>query len=126
MADGIRIIRSSKVGLDSKESFVIVRNRVSYLRILGEEPHWDLMTATASEDDARIHVCADQRRLVESALRLCGEYGGTPIVEKDWRGREYVKIGVITREPGESDWQFEDQNARLLNRFFEIFENYKS
>jgi hypothetical protein len=70
MTDEFQILESTKVGLDSKESYVIVRNRTSFLRVLGNEPEWSLMTATASEDHGRIEVCSEQRRLVESALRF--------------------------------------------------------
>ena len=119
------VIKSNKVGLDSAEGYVIVRNGFSFLRVLGGEPSWNVMTATASEDHGRIQVCPDQRRLVESALRLCAKLGAIPRVEKDRLGREYVKIGTITRESGESDEDFDSENEALLCRFFEVFDNYK-
>ena len=83
----IQVLKSDKVGLNSKESYVVVRGKTSFLRILGCEPEWELMTATASEDHGRIRVCSDQRRLVESALRLGAELKTEPKVEKDWMQR---------------------------------------
>lgn len=126
MADTYRVLQSSKVGLDSEESYVVVRNGISFLRILGGEPNWIVMTATASEDHGRIKVCPERPRLVASALRLSVELGGNPGVEKDWAGREYVKICTIIREPGESEDDFQSQNDALFQRLFEIFDSYSS
>lgn len=126
MTDSYRVLKSNKVGLNSEEGYVVVRNGISFLRILGGEPNWIIMTATASEDHGRIQVCPEQLRLVEAALRLCAEYGGNPSVEKDWLGREYVKIGTITREPGESEDEFQSENDALFLKFFEIFDSYRN
>ncbi|MGK2899593.1 MAG: hypothetical protein ACSLE9_13060 [Burkholderiaceae bacterium] len=123
MTDEFFLLESSKVGLESKESYVVVRNRTAFLRVLGAEPEWSLMTATADEDHGRVLVCADQRRLVEAALRLGAELNTGPTVERDWKGREYVKVCVITRNPGESDEAFDKDNKRAFGRFFEIFDS---
>jgi hypothetical protein len=125
MTAPFQIIRSSKVGLDSDESYVVVRDWTSFLRVLGGEPTWELMTATASEDRGRIKVCSDQRHLIESALRLGGELKTDPKVEKDWRNREYVKVCVITRDSGQSDEVFNSENSGLFRRFFEIYDEHK-
>jgi len=125
MTDTFCIQKSDKVGLDSEESYVVIRNSISFLRILGAEPNWIVITATASEDHGRIQVCPDRLRVVESALRLCAEHGGNPGVEKDWLGREYVKIGTITRKPGESEDDFQRENNALFRRFFDIFDSYR-
>lgn len=126
MPDAFHIYDSQKVGLDSDESYVVVRTSISYLRVLGREPKWELMTPTASEDHGRIKVCSDQLRLMESALRLGAELGTEPRVEKDRRGREYVKICVIKSEPDESDEDFQCRNAVLFEKFFDIFDDYRS
>ena len=125
MTDTFQIIKSSKVGLDSEESYVVIRDQTSFLRVLGGEPEWDLMTATASEDHGRIQVCSDQRRLIESALRLGGELKTEPKVESDWQGREYVKVCVITRDSGQRDDVFEKECSVLFSRFFEIYNEHK-
>ncbi|MCK2097783.1 hypothetical protein [Thauera aromatica] len=59
-------------------------------------------------------------------MRLCAEHGASPKVEKDWLGREYVKICVITREPGESEEDFEKDNDSLFRRYFQIFDSYNN
>ena len=117
MKNTISVLESTKVGLESKESYVVVRNRTVFLRILGADPKWFLMTATADEDHGRVLVCTDQRRLIEAALRLGAELNTGPTVERDWKGREYVKVCVITRESGESDGAFDEENGRALGRF---------
>lgn len=122
MSNQFLIHESSKVGLNSKESYVVVRDRTAFLRILGAEPKWSLMTATADEDHGKILVCRDQIRLVEAALRLGAELNTGPAVERDWKGREYVKIAIIIRKSGESDDAFNEENDLAINRFFEIFD----
>ena len=122
MTNNFQIINSTKVGLNSKESYIITRGRISYLRVLGDEPEWTLMTATASEDHGRIQVCDDQRSLIEAALRLGAELKCDPRVEKDFVQREYVNICVITRNPEQSEEVFDSEKTNLLRRFFEIFD----
>lgn len=123
MKNDFQTIRSNKSGLDSKESYVIARGKVGFLRVLGDEPEWDLVTMTASEDRGQIQVCSDQNRLIESALRFGKELGTEPIVKRDWMGRKYVTICVLTRDPGQSDEDFDQENTNHLTRFFEIFDH---
>lgn len=63
MESSFEIYTSNKVGLESKESYIVTRGNTGYLRILGAEPEWSLMTATADEDHGRIRRCPDQLRL---------------------------------------------------------------
>jgi len=125
MTNAVQILKSNKVGLVSDESYVVVRDATSFLRVLGSEPEWALMTATASEDHRLIAVCTDQKRLIESALRLGVELDTNPRVETDWLQREYVRICAITRDPGANDERFQSENAALIKRFFEIFDDYR-
>lgn len=122
MLDNFQILNSDKIGLEAEESHVVIRGGISFLRILGSEPNWALMTATASEDHGRIQVCADRARLVEAAFRLSVESGCLPRVERDHAGREYVKIGTLTRVAGDSDEDLTDELRSLCRRFFEIFD----
>lgn len=123
MTNTFSVLESKKVGLESKESYVVMRDRTAFLRILGADPEWSLMTATADEDHGRVLVCSDQRRLIETALRLGVELNTEPTVKRDWKGREYVKVCVITRNSDESDEVFDNENTRALGRFFEIFDS---
>lgn len=122
MKHDFEIYTSNKVGLDSKEGYIVTRGSTGFLRVLGVEPQWSLMTATAGEDHGRIRRSPDQLRLVEAALRLGGEIETEPSVEKDRQGREYVKICVITRDVGQAQDEFDKENADLFRRFFEIYD----
>lgn len=122
MTSNFGIFPSNKSGLIAEESYIVVRNGTSFLRILGEEPKWTVMTATASEDYGRTRVYPDRTRLIAAALLLCRENGATPGVVADWQGREYVNIGTITRELGETEDEFHNGNNELFHRFFELFD----
>lgn len=121
----IEILKSDKVGINSRESYVVVRGKTSFLRILGCEPEWELMTATASEDHGPIRVCGNQRRLVEAALRLGVELETKPKVEKDWIKREYVKICGIRQDPGQDDANFNKELRELFEKFFAYYDDYQ-
>jgi hypothetical protein len=126
MANSFEILESRKVGLNSKDAYIVTRGRVSYLRVLGGEPEWELMTATASEDTGGVKVCSEQRRLVEAALRLGAELDTGPQVEKDWMGREYVKICVIKTHPGDDAKEVRKEIDKALTRYFELYDAYES
>ena len=119
---GFQFTRSTKVGLESEDSYIVVRDGVSFLRILGGEPNWTLMTATASEDGGQTLVCKDQRRLVASASRLCAEFGSRPEISTDHFGREYVIIGRIRRASGENDQDLLNDADDICSKFFEIYD----
>lgn len=114
------IVKSTKAGLASDESLLVVRNGTSYLRILGQEPLWELMTATASEDDGCAKVCGDTRRLIETAIRLCLALGFNAHETRDRLGRDYVKICRIVRERDDEDLR--DVLFRTVERFFDLFD----
>jgi glycine/D-amino acid oxidase-like deaminating enzyme len=122
MKHEFEIHTSNKVGLDSKEGYIVTRGNTGFLRVLGAEPQWSLMTATADEDHRHIRRCPDQLRLVEAALRLGREIKTEPRVERDRQGREYVKICVINRDAGQAQDEFDKENADLFRRFFEIYD----
>jgi hypothetical protein len=126
MSNDFEIYESNKIGLNSKESFVVVRGKTSFLRILGNEPQWELMTATADEDGGHIKVCKEQLRLIEAALRLGSVLETAPKVEKDCKNREFVKICVIKSERDESDEEFNKEISQVLSRFFEFYDEYQS
>jgi hypothetical protein len=123
MAAGeVQILDSNKSGINSRESCVVVRDGISYLRILGADPSWQLMTATASEDDGRARVCSNQLRLVEAGLRYCLELNVSPLVRRDLLGREYVTVCNLTRRIGMSIDAFTAELLPIINRFLEIYD----
>jgi len=120
-AEKFEIIPSSKAGLMSKDSFLVVRGRTSYLRILGEMDRWELMTATASEDDGRVQVCGDRLRLIGAAMQLSKHLQLSPLDRQDWRGRDYVKVCSFGQgSPNDNLYALIDQTVK---KFFEFFDN---
>lgn len=115
------IVESKNSGVNRQESYVVVRDHIAYLRIIGAEPEWKLMTATASEDDGSVQVCVNQEKLVEAALILGREIGTEPTVEKDRRKRHVVLICTIVDDQG-NDQHFQKEVANLFHRFFEIYD----
>jgi len=122
VATEVQITKSRKSGLNSKESYVVARGGIGFLRILGANPSWQLMTATASEDDGGIRVCPSQLRLMESALRYGSELKTSPFVRKDHVGREYVTICNLRKRDGMSDETFDTELLSVIDRFFEIYD----
>lgn len=122
MKNDFQIYHSNKIGLAGTEGYIVTRGNIGFLRILGTEPKWTLMTATADEDHGRIHRCPEQLRLVEAALRLGHEIKTEPRVERDWQDREYVKICTINSEPGQAQDDFDKEATNLFKRFFEIYD----
>lgn len=118
------VLQSKKNGLNSPESYIVVRDQTGFLRILGNDPQWELMTATASEDHGRIKVCPNRLGLVESALRLGTELETNPSIERDWAGREYVKICMISQDKNQDDKEFNNELSAVLSKFFEIYDSY--
>jgi hypothetical protein len=115
-----QIIESNKSGLNSRESYIVARDGISYLRVLGDEPRWEVMTTTASEDDGSANVCSDRRRLVEAAIRLCQNRGlGGFQTKKDLLGRDYIKLAIIVRD-GQGE-PLEDLR-QLATEFFDLFD----
>lgn len=124
MGGDFQLWKSNKVGLNSPESYIVVREGIGYLRLLGSDPEWDFVTATASEDHGQVTVCGNKRRLVESALQLGAERNCMPTVKKDWMEREYVKICVITRYPGQEQITLLEGLTTIITRFFEIYDEH--
>lgn len=125
MVDAFQIIKSDKFGLNSKESYILVRGKTSFLRILGADPQWELMTATASEDNGRIRICNDRHRLIQAAWRLGTDVDTKPEIKSDWMGREYVSICSVTQQESQGDKEFNDELKMLFSRFFELYDDFQ-
>ena len=101
MNNPFELIRSHKIGLEGSENYIVARDNVVYLRIVGGSPCWDVMTATASEDNGAIRACPNQSRLREAAKRLGVALKVNPWERRDRRAREYVAIcRILDRQTG--------------------------
>ena len=113
---------SNKTGIKTKESYIVTRKTTSFLRIIGEKPHYKMWTATASEDSGEFHVCRDQVRLASAALKFGAELGTQPSRSKDRSGREFIYVCEINIKPGGTSKDDEDVLDRVIGRFFEIYD----
>lgn len=117
--NSFEIIKSTKAGLLSEGSWLVVRGSTSYLRVLGQEPSWTLVTATANEDNGLIRVCRERRRLIETAIRLCSAMGLGPHEAKDRFGRDYVNICRIVRVANDD---VQGELEQVVHKFFDLFD----
>ncbi|ASP30650.1 hypothetical protein CHH26_10715 [Qipengyuania flava] len=114
---------SYKAGLESEESYITGRGNQILLRVLGGEPAWQIMTATASEDDGSCSVFPERVRLFEAALKVGHRRKLGPISKKDWKDREYVQVGTLVRKPGETDETLISELEELTREIFEILDD---
>lgn len=84
--------KSNKANIDSPEHYIIVKDDIVFLRILGDEPNYQVMTATAGEDNGTISCFTNQGALLEAAQRVSAQLNILPVVKKDHLNREYVAI----------------------------------
>jgi len=121
MDNTIKILESHKHGFANKEKYIVTRGGTIYLRIVGNEPIYDLITATASEDDKSYVVCRDKIRLISSALKFGSSINTPPSYKEDTYGRQYIYVCTI-------DLSSENRNEDLkkvyagLEQFFQIYD----
>ena len=123
MSNGHEIHGSTKSGINSKESYIVTRGRTSFLRIIGQDPKYLLMTATASEDRNQFTVCSDKPRLISAAWKFGLELNTKPSSHRDRADREYVLICEINLKPGSDPAKDREVIDSALDRFFEIFDS---
>tara|TARA_R110001599_G_scaffold227779_1_gene426878 strand:+ start:607 stop:1080 length:474 start_codon:yes stop_codon:yes gene_type:complete len=111
------IKRSNKSYIESAEHFVVVRNGIVYLRIVGQEGNFKIMTATAGEDNNGAPPFENQMALNEAALRVSASLGIEPRVRNDYHDREYVEI---------CNCQYLSDAYRAADILFEKLEDYSS
>ncbi len=87
------IMKSTKANIDSREHFIVVREGIVYLRILGEEQDYRVMTATAGEDGDKILPAKDQLGLIKAAVNVAIEMKLKPQFRNDNFDRAYVEVG---------------------------------
>ena len=90
--DNFDICKSSKAYIEAPEHYIVVHNEVVYLRIVGQEGSYVVMTATSGEDEGTICAFVDQHALNEAALEVAKQIGCTPESKEDHHNRPYVKI----------------------------------
>ena len=93
MADPVfDIRRSNKSYIESPEQYVVVLTGTVYLRIVGQEGSYTVMTATADEDSGDFRAFGDQRAMNEAAVRASTQLGLNPSRRADFHSRPFVEI----------------------------------
>ena len=87
------IKKSSKSHIDADEQFIVVRDAVVYLRILGREGEYTILTATAAEDSGGIVAFNDLEILINAALRVADKLNIRREVKYDHDQRPYASLG---------------------------------
>ena len=114
----ITLSPSKKAGLNSKDGYKITRGGTIFLRLLGSASYYELMTATAGEDNGRFPVFGNKMQLIEAAMQTAADFNFQPLVENDFLQREYVKICAFE---GLEDKDLEP----IVERFFEHLDKYE-
>lgn len=122
MSRAIQINKSNKRGFGGQESWIVTRGRTSYLRIIGNDPSYSLMTATASEDDKSYYVCSNKVNLISSALQLGNLLKLPPSREEDSSGRKFIRICAVNFIPGQEQDDLAELYA-VLEKFFQIYDS---
>lgn len=86
------IRRSNKAYIDSPEHYIVVLKGIVYLRILGQEGSYRVVTATAAEDDGNFSAFQNQSELMSAAIRCSGTIGTANRLKLDFHNRAYVEI----------------------------------
>jgi len=86
------IRKSNKAYIESPEQFVVVRGDTVYLRIVGEEGEYTVMTATSGEDCGRFRAFRNQGALNEAALRVVEQMDLQSAKKNDYHDKPYVEI----------------------------------
>ena len=91
-----RILPSRKPGFAADENWMVVRGGEIFLRLVGGDGSYALMTATAGEDKASPRPCANQHVLRQAARRPAADFEVEPHEDKDSAGRDFVRICGFT------------------------------
>ena len=91
---------SQKAGINSQEHHIVTIGNFVCLRILGDGYNYEVMTATADEDDKSFRAACNQELLIEIARKTSEALGVAPLMCRDNYGRDYVKICQFQNEEG--------------------------
>jgi hypothetical protein len=109
------IKKSKKSYIQSNEHFIVVRNELVFLRIVGEEGRYHIITATADEDNLAIRAYPHQQALNDSALKTSERLGALPKIKYDYHNRPYIEIAQC---------EYISDAHRAAELFFEILPEF--
>lgn len=113
---------TEKLGDGWEQQFVAIKDKLVYLRIVGDGETYRIMTATATEDLGGYQICRDKERLWDAALQLSKSYDCVGNFSSDRKGRKYIQIFNMTQEKDDSDEQFSNEFYGIIEEFFDIYD----
>lgn len=90
--DKFDIRRSSKSYIDSPEHYIVTHDGTVYLRIVGQEGSYRVMTATSGEDTGDFVAFGYQDLLNKAAIGVAKLIETNPAIRNDFHNRPYVQI----------------------------------
>ncbi len=90
--DDFDIRKSSKAYIEAEEHYIVVHNGTVYLRVVGQEGAYVVMTATSGEDACPDAAFGDQQALNDAARGVAKLVHCLPELKYDYHNRPYVKI----------------------------------
>lgn len=112
------LVDTQKLGGYWKQQFVVVRNKIVYLRIVGDGVEYRVMTATTNEDVGGYRICQEKDRLWNAAAQLARSQNCTEVTSVDVQGRQYVRLFNVVQDNGISDLDFTNEVLELVDAFF--------
>lgn len=86
------IRKSRKAYIEAPEHYIVVNNGTVYLRIIGQEGSYVVMTATSGEDVGTDSAFGDQKVLNEAAIEVAEKIRCIPEAKYEHHNHPYVKI----------------------------------
>jgi len=117
------LVATQKLGSLWQQQFLVARNRIIYLRIVGDGTEYRVMTATADENFGGYRICQEKGRLWIAAALLARSHNCAEEISKDKQGRQYIRLFMVVQDKGTSDSDFTDEVHDLMRRFFIIYES---
>ena len=86
------IKKSNKAYIDALEHYIVVHDGIVYLRIVGQEGDYSVMTATSGEDEGGISAYVNQEDLNSIAVVVAESIDCNSTLKYDFHNRPYINI----------------------------------
>lgn len=124
MAKAHEYHQSNKSGFFAKNHYIVTRDKTVYLRLVGDDSEYVLMTATAGEDSRNFTACRDKKRLVSVAWQFSLSGGFNPKSCQDRSGREFIeKLDFNLYQISDQSGLF-DKFDQFIKEFFEAYDKF--
>jgi hypothetical protein len=90
----VAIIENSSKLSSNQEEYRICCKNIVFFRLIAEQTHFRLMTATASEDAGEYHAFPNQQHLITSTCCVFSQFGIEFVHRSDRVGRRYIEANI--------------------------------